>query len=137
MRGAGGTDGGTASYVVGLLMAMAGAYLLLQNIVVSHAFSLSTALFHVPLGRGVGWGVPSGALLVPFMAGVGLVFYSARSVWGWLLAGGSLAALVLGVILSLRVSLRSMSLLELVVILVLLTGGLGLFARALMPAKRV
>ncbi len=130
-RGAGGTPGGTPIFVLGLIMACAGGYLLLDNIVVSHGFSLGYALFRVPLGGGSGIGITGGGLLIPFMFGVGWIFYNAKSVWGWILAAGALCAIVFGVLMSLSISIRTMSLLDLLIILVLLVGGLGLFARSL------
>ncbi len=65
------------------------------------------------------------------MLGVGWIFYNAKSVWGWILATGSLVAIVFGALMSLSISIRTMSLLDLIIILVLLVGGLGLFARSL------
>ncbi len=126
-RGAGGTSGGTLSFLMGLLMACAGAYLLLDNIVVSSNWGLSVSLYRL----GGGWNVTGGALLIPFMFGVGWIFYNSRAPWGWILAAGSLAAIIFGVLMNLSISLRSMSLLTLLIILVLLVGGLGLFARSL------
>jgi len=130
MRGAGGTSGGTADFFIGLVMAIAGLYLLLSRITVSHAFNLGYPLYQVPMGF-TNLSLTSGGMLVPLMFGVGLIFFNARSVWGWVLAGGSLAAIVFGVIMSLTISLQAMSLLDLVIILVLGVGGLGLFARSL------
>ena len=130
-RGAGGTPGGTPIFFLGLIMACAGGYLLLDNIVVSHGFSLGYALYRVPLGGGGGVGITGGGLLIPFMFGVGWIFYDAKSVWGWILAAGALGAIVLGVLMSLNITIRTMSLLDLIIILVLLVGGLGLFARSL------
>jgi len=126
-RGAGGTSGGTFAFFLGLLMASAGAYLLLDNIVVSSNWGMSVPLYRI----GGGWNVTGGALLIPFMFGVGWIFYNSRAPWGWVLAAGSLAAIIFGVLMNLSISLRSMSLLSLLIILVLLVGGLGLFARSL------
>ena len=133
-QGAGGTPGGTATFFIGFMMACAGGYLLLSNIVVSNAFSLGYSLYRVSFGGGGGFGITSGGLLIPFMFGVGWIFYNAKSVWGWLLAAGSLGAIVLGVLMSLSISMRAMSLMDLVIILVLLVGGLGLFAKSLRTA---
>lgn len=130
-QGAGGTPGGTSTFFIGLLMACAGAYMLLNNIVVSNGFSLGYSLYRVPFGAGGAVGITSGGLLIPFMFGVGWIFYNAKSVWGWVLAAGALAAIVFGVVMSLSISIRTMSLLDLIIILVLLVGGLGLFARSL------
>lgn len=126
-RGAGGSSGGTLEFFLGLLMASAGAYLLLDNIIVSSNWGMGVPLYRI----GGGWNVTGGALLIPFMFGVGWIFYNSRAPWGWVLAAGSLAAIIFGVLMNLSISLRSMSLLSLLIILVLLVGGLGLFARSL------
>jgi len=128
-RGAGGTPGGSLSFMLGLIMACVGAYLLLDNIVVSHSWGLGMPLYRVGLGGG--FNVTGGALLVPFIFGVGWIFYDARAPWGWVLACGALVAIIFGVLMTLNISLRTMSLLNLLIILVLTVGGLGLFARSL------
>ena len=93
---------------------------------VSSAFGWGTRLF----GFG-GVGITGGIVLIPLIIGVAMIFYNARSALGWLLAIGSLAGLVFGVIASLSMSLRTMSAFELICILVLAFGGLGLFLRSL------
>lgn len=128
-RGAGGTPGGAIAFFVGLMMATAGGYLLLDNIVVSNHWGFGAPLYR--LNYGGGWNVTGGGLLIPFMFGIGWIFYNARSVWGWVIAGGSLAAIIFGVIINLSITMRSMSLLNLIIILVLMVGGLGLFASSL------
>ena len=125
-RGAGGSQGGTGSFILGIIMMVAGGYLLLQSIVVRPNFGLGAGLFN--LG---GIPVTSGMVLVPFMFGVGLIFYNARAWWGWALAGASLIALVAGVIASINLQFARMSVFDLIVILVLLVGGIGLFLRSL------
>ncbi|MEM6304160.1 MAG: hypothetical protein AAF744_05530 [Pseudomonadota bacterium] len=126
MRGAGGSDGGTGLFLIGLIMMIGGGYLLLNGIIVRPNFSLGSRVF------GIG-GVPitSGMVLIPFMFGVGLIFYDSRSWLGWLLSGGALLALIFGVIANMTLQLASMSAFDLLVILVLLVGGLGLFLRSL------
>lgn len=128
-RGAGGTPGGSLAFFIGLIMATAGGYLLLDNIVVSNHWGFGAPLYR--LSYGGGWNVTGGGLLIPFMFGIGWIFYNARSVWGWVIAGGSLAAIIFGVIINLSITMRSMSLLNLIIILVLMVGGLGLFASSL------
>jgi hypothetical protein len=126
MRGAGGTGGGTGKFFLGLAMMCAGFYLLFKAIGVSSTFG-----FSMPLFGGAGYGVTGGMVMLPFVIGVGMVFYNAKNLLGWLLAIGSLTALVAGVIASVQFSLHSMSAFDLIVILVLAIGGLGLFLRSL------
>ncbi|MEM9756870.1 MAG: hypothetical protein AAF914_12785, partial [Pseudomonadota bacterium] len=80
--------------------------------------------------------ITSGMVFVPFMFGVGLIFYNARSWLGWLLAIGSVTALIFGVIANTHVHLTRMTAFEMLTILVLLVGGLGLFLRSLRPGGR-
>lgn len=130
MRGAGGTEGGTGQFLVGVVMVIGGMYLLLNSIAVHSSFGWGARLFGIG-----GAGVTGGMLLIPFIFGVGLVFYNARSVLGWLLAGGAVVALVFGVLASLAFSLRGMSAFELLAILVLAVGGIGLLLRSLRPQQ--
>lgn len=128
-HGAGGTPGGSLAFVIGLIMATAGGYMLLDNIIVSQSWGFGVPLYHV--GFGGGFNITGGGLLIPFIFGVGLIFYNARSPWGWVLACGALMAIIFGVLINLNITMRTMSLLNLIIILVLMVGGLGIFARSL------
>lgn len=68
---------------------------------------------------------------MPFMLGVGMIFFNAKNILGWVLAYGAITALVFGVIASLNFTLRPMSAFDLLTILVLAIGSLGLFLRSL------
>lgn len=71
--------------------------------------------------------------MIPFLIGVGLLFYSRSNIAGWVLTGGSLIALVFGALSAINFSFRTMSAFDLIVILVLSFGGLGLLVRSLRP----
>ena len=126
MTGAGGTEGGVGRFLIGLTMFVVGGYLFLNSIWVGSGFGFGSAVFGV--GR---FNVTTGMILVPFIFGVGMLFYNAKNPISWLLTLGSLAALAFGVITSLSFRMRSMSAFELLTILVLLFGGLGLFLSSL------
>lgn len=128
-RGAGGTGGGTGSFLIGLIMMIGGGYLLLNGIVVRPNFGFGAVAF-----RFGGVPVTSGMILIPFMFGVGLVFYNARNWLGWILACGALVALVFGVMANMTLELGRMSAFDLLVIIILLVGGIGLFLRSLRDA---
>ena len=80
---------------------------------------------------GGSYSITSGMVMIPFIFGVGFIFYNAKNIIGWLLTIGSLTALIFGVIASIKFSFRSMTAFELIVILVLAFGGTGLFLRSL------
>lgn len=128
--GAGGTKGGIGDFFIGFIMFCSGSYMLLQAIIISSNFSLGFALYTMSSGS---WQIPitSGMVLIPFIFGIGMIFYNAHNFLGWLLTVGSLAALIFGVISSLHLSLRTMTAFELLTILVLTFGGLGLFLKSL------
>jgi energy-coupling factor transporter transmembrane protein EcfT len=128
--GAGGTKGGTGNFFIGLIMFCSGSYLLLQSIIVSSSFNLGFALYTVN-SRFSQIPITNGMILIPFIFGIGMIFYNARSFLGWLLTCCSLAALIFGVISSLHISLRTMTAFELLTILVLTFGGLGLFLKSI------
>lgn len=130
MKGAGGSSGGVGQFFLGLVMMCGGFYLLLNAIAVRSTFGLGMGLYGFS-AYGARFTITSGMVMVPFMFGIGLIFFDARRIWGWLLAGGSLVALIFGVIASVQFSFRAMSAFDLIVILVLAVGGLGLFLRSL------
>ena len=126
MRGAGGSEGGAGGFLLGLIMMIGGGYLLLNGIVVRPNFGLGARVFGL-----AGVPITSGMILIPFMFGVGLIFYNAQKWIGWIIAGGSMVALIFGVIANMTLQMARMSAFELIVILVLLVGGIGLFLRSL------
>lgn len=131
MQGAGGTSGGTKSFFLGLLMFCVGAYLFLSSVTVSSNFNLGFVLF-----RFSGLNLTTGAILVPFIFGVGFIFYNSKWIIGWLLTCLSLSAFFFGIIMSLNFSLQRMSMYELLTILVLLVGGVGLILRSLKDSSK-
>ena len=129
MRGAGGTSGGLGQFFLGLVMMCGGFYMLLNAIHIRSSFGMGYGLYHMSAFGG--FGITSGMVMIPFMFGVGLIFYNAKNWAGWILAGGSTVALIFGVISSIHFTFRSMTAFDLIVILVLSVGGLGLFLRSL------
>lgn len=130
MKGAGGTSGGLGQFFIGLIMMRGGFYMLLNAIHVSSNFGMGMRLYGFS-AMGGQYNITSGMVIIPFMFGIGLIFYNGKSIIGWLLSIGSITALIFGVISSIRFSFRSMTSFDLIVILVLAMGGLGLFLRSL------
>lgn len=119
MQGAGGTPGGIGQFLIGFACAVAGGWMLLNQVTVGGgAWSM--------------WGFNSfGLSLLPFIFGVGLLFFNGKSVFGWLLLLAGLVIIFAGVLMNLRIYFQPTSLYNTLVMLALLAGGIGLIARSL------
>lgn len=116
-RGAGGTPGGMGEFLIGLVMAIAGGYLLASQVTVTS-------------GAWVLWGRSAfGLSLIPFIAGIGLLFWNGRSIFGWLLLLGGSVIILAGILSHLEIYFERTSLFNTLLMLALLFGGIGLMAR--------
>jgi hypothetical protein len=120
-RDVGGTSGGLGTFLLGFVMACAGGYLLLQQVIVTSHY-----------WRFFGYDA-FGISLIPLLAGIALLFYNGRGVIGWLLLLGGLVVIGAGILLNLTIFFQPTSLFATLIMLVLLVGGLGLVARSLLP----
>jgi uncharacterized protein len=121
LRDAGGTSGGLLEFLIGFAMAVGGGYLLVDRVTVTSGYwSL--------------WGYNAfGLSLLPLLMGTGLLFFSGRSVVGWLLVLAGAVIIFAGIISNLHVYFAPTSLFATLTMLLLLAAGLGLIARALRP----
>ena len=124
IRGAGGTPGGLAEFFLGLVMAIAGAYLIVNRVVVASSF------------WSIGGYNTFGLSLVPLIFGIGILFFNGKSVIGWLLLIVGIVIIFAGILMNLQIYFQSTSLFNTIVMLVLLAGGIGLIFRALTPHGR-
>ena len=77
------------------------------------------------------WGYNAfGLTLLPFIIGIGLLFFDGKSVAGWILTVAGAVILFVGILMNLDIYFRPTSLFNTLVMLVLLVGGVGLVARA-------
>ena len=121
VRGAGGTPGGVGEFLIGLAMAVAGAYMLTERVTVTSGFWTL-------------WGYSTfGLSLLPLVVGVGLLFYNGKSIAGWLLTFVGVVIIFVGVLMNLQIYFQPTSLFNTILMLILLAGGLGLVARSLRP----
>lgn len=118
-KGAGGTPGGVAHFVVGAIMAIVGGYLLMNQVKVHSGF---WRLF----GLG-GFGLS----LIPFLFGIGFLFYNGKSVIGWFLTIGGFLVILAGIIANLDIYFVPTSLWNTLLMLILLVGGVALIFRSL------
>ena len=118
LRDVGGTPGGLGEFIMGLVMACAGGYL------ISHQVTVTTSVWTL-------FGLNSfGITLIPMLLGVGILFFNGKSVIGWLLTVAGSVFILAGIIANLQIYFQPTSLFNTLVMLILLVGGLGLIARS-------
>lgn len=119
IEGAGGTRGGIGQFLLGLGMAIAGGYLLTNQVTVTSSFWR--------FGNYNAFGLS----LIPLVLGIGLLFFNGRSVAGWLLTFAGAIIIFVGILTHLDIYFQQTSLFNMLLMLVLLAGGIGLVARSL------
>ncbi len=117
-RGAGGTPGGVLEFLGGVALFALGLYLVLSRVTV---FSYFPRWFgdHT-----------FGITMIPFVAGVGILFFNGRSIVGWACTGLGLLAILGAVVASLTFNFVPTSLVHTLIIFGCMAGGVGLMARA-------
>lgn len=125
MKNVGGTPGGMGTFLLGLIMAIAGGYLLFHQVQV-------TGGYWGWMGYG-GAGHSFGITLLPVLFGIGILFVNGKSMIGRLLTFGGAIVIVTGVIANLDIQFRQTSLWNVMTMLVLLVGGIGLIFRSVHP----
>ena len=76
-----------------------------------------------------------GVTLIPMLFGVGILFYDATNVVGWILTIAGALFILGGVIANLHIYFQPASLFNTIVMLVLVVGCLGLIARTMRPHR--
>ena len=120
LKNVGGTSGGLAEFVIGLVMTVAGGYMLISRVIVTSGFW--------------NWGGYNsfGLSLVPLIFGICFVFFNGRSLIGWILILVSVIFIGSGILMNLQIYFQPTSLFNTIIMLVLFAGGIGLIARAVM-----
>ena len=118
-EGPGGTPGGLGVFLVGLACSIMGGYLIMNQVQVTSGYWqwFGTNTF--------------GLTLIPLAIGIGLLFFNAKSIVGWIVAGATIPIIFTGIFSNLVIYFRQTSLFNVILILTLFAGGLGLMARAL------
>ena len=90
-RGAGGTSGGIVEFLVGLGLAIAGGYLLTNQVNVTSSYWI--------------WGGHNmfGLTLIPLILGIGILFFNGSSVAGWILTFAGAIIIFVGILTNLQI----------------------------------
>ncbi len=117
-QGPGGSPGGVGIFIFGLALAIAGGYLIMNQVQVTSAY------WHW-------WGTNTfGLTLIPLVIGLGLLFFDGKSIPGWVLTGGGAVIIFVGILSNLEIYFRQTTLFNVILMLTMFAAGLGLMARA-------
>jgi multisubunit Na+/H+ antiporter MnhF subunit len=126
LRNVGGTRGGMGEFLIGLACLVAGGYLFLNNVQVGSTF----------IDR---WGFSGynsfGLTLLPVFIGICFLFFNGKSIVGWVLTGGGLVVIFVGILARMNIWFRQTSLWNTLIMLALIAAGVGLIARSLREHK--
>lgn len=122
MAGAGGTPGGMPQFFIGLGLAAVGAYLLTQQVTVQTG--------HWTLGGYNAFGLS----LIPFILGIGLLFFDGSSKAGFILLFVGILIIAAGMLMNLSIYFQPTSLFNTLMMIGLTAAGIGLVLRALKGA---
>ena len=125
LQNVGGTPGGTRAFLLGMIMIIVGGYLVMDAVSVNGGYW--------NFGWAGSYGRSFGVTLIPLLFGIGILFYDGRSLAGRVLVGAGSLVILTGIIANLDIHFRGTSLFNLIVMLVLLVGGIGLVVRAVLP----
>ena len=131
----GGNEGGTPSFLMGggAVLLGAGLYLLLDSVrVVSGDFGAVSGMMH--RRGGMGETTSMGIIFVPFLIGVGVLFFDAKKRWAWVLSGLGLAVLIVEILSRIRFRIDT-KVTHLMMILVMIAAGAGLLTKAYLSSK--
>ena len=115
--------------LAGLLMLVAGLFILSQKVMVSSGFfGYGFMIGGIHLGNGL--------IMVPFIIGILWMFGSGGSLLSKLFTIASVVIIIVAIIMTTNLSMIRISLYEWVLILVLIFGGAGLVARLLLSDRK-
>ncbi|MGE5473371.1 MAG: hypothetical protein ACM3UU_04035 [Ignavibacteriales bacterium] len=113
-------------FLVGLGLFGAGAFLVMQNTILSSRFTLMDLL---------GVNPPFGLVILPLLIGIGVLFFNEKSIIGWVLTIGGLITIFLGILMGLNIFFKPVSLYEGILMFGLIAAGIGMVAKAIARAK--
>ncbi|WP_310602644.1 hypothetical protein [Anaerosporobacter sp.] len=113
-----------AEFVVGLAMLVIGLYLFTSRVSVSSSF----------FSYGISYGsvhLPTGAVFIPFIVGIIMLFAKPESFLSKLVAALGLLLIIVSIIMSVHIRLQTITLYEWLLYLITIFGGLALVCRVL------
>ena len=117
----GGTPGGLGEFFLGLALSVVGAYLITQQVEVTSG--VWTVYGYISFGLS----------LVPFILGIVLLFSNSESMLGYGLLCVGILIIFAGILMNLRIYFQPTSLFNTLMMIGMLSAGVGLIVKSLRP----
>ena len=130
----GGHEGGEGYFLGGVALIIAGLYFFMDSVYVSTG-QYGAISGMIGRGRGGMETTSMGIVFLPFLIGVGVLFYDVSKRWGWVLAGLGLAMIVIEMVsrIHFRMEIKSSTFL---LMFCFIAAGAGLAIRGLLLNKK-
>lgn len=113
-------DTSILDFILGIILVVGGLYFIFKN----------TSIGVIWMSRLWGTSLPSGIVTIPILIGIAILFLKHRSKIGWGLVVVGVILLLVQIVLSLKITFNTTSLLDYFLMFGGTFGGLGLLARA-------
>lgn len=115
------------NFFIGIILALLGTYLIMQNTTLYMNYSAITEM--------MGFNPPFGLVLLPLIIGIGILFFSSKSIFGWIITIFGVLSILLGILLSLKITFRPVSLYYGILMYGMTSAGIGMFLKAIFGGK--
>ena len=113
-------------FLVGIALFCGGIFLIFQNTTLSTNFTMLDIMGFTP---------PFGIVLIPFILGIGVLFFNEKSIIGWFLTILGLVTIILGIIMGLKIYFRPVTLYQGLIMFGMTAAGVGLTLKAFSGRK--
>ena len=117
------------NFFIGLIMLCAGLFMIFNEAVVSTGFG--SGYFRM----WGGWSLPNGIILLPFLAGIVMLFLMKRKIFGWIVLALGVVFILLSILMSTTIRFPHTSLYEFIIMFGLTAAGGALVARELLRSR--
>lgn len=114
--------------IMGMILLGLGIFLVFQNTYVTTDWGWY---------RIGGFQLPSGTIVLPLLAGIGMLFYNSKSVAAWVVTGIGVLAVLVTMLISVRLRFAPTSLFNYILMFGCIGAGLGLITRYAAARRRV
>ncbi len=111
----------------GIILFLVGVFLITQNTIITMNFSNFSRYF--------GFHVPFGLVLLPLLIGIGILFFSSKSILGWVVTIFGILTILLGILMALDIYFKPITLYFGILMYGMTAAGLGLLLKSLFGKK--